>query len=53
MEADLSAALLSGARGLIQEQLDETYGDKDTWLPSHLKPPAHWGVKTDEQSEEH
>jgi hypothetical protein len=49
--ADFSGANLSGARNLIQAQLEGTRGDKDTRLPSNLKPPAHWGVKTDEQGE--
>jgi hypothetical protein len=49
--ANLRSANLSGAI-LTQEQLEETMsGDENTRLPSHLKPPAHWGVKTDEQSE--
>jgi hypothetical protein len=52
--ADLRGADLSGARSLTQAQLDEQgiKGDKDTQLPSPLKPPRHWGVKTDEQNEE-
>jgi hypothetical protein len=49
--ANLRSVNLSGAI-LTQEQLEETRsGDENTRLPSHLKPPAHWGVKTDEQSE--
>jgi uncharacterized protein YjbI with pentapeptide repeats len=55
VEADLSGAYLQGAnlRGAIltQEQLEEATGDENTKLPPHLKPPAHWGVKTDEQIE--
>jgi uncharacterized protein YjbI with pentapeptide repeats len=50
-EADLSGADLSGAEDLTQAQLEETYGDQNTKLPPHLKPPRHWGVKTDEQTE--
>jgi hypothetical protein len=50
--ANLGGAKLEGARRLTQAQLEETTGDETTQLPSHLKPPAHWGVKTDEQSEE-
>jgi hypothetical protein len=50
--ADLSGADLSGARHLTQRQLGLTEGDKSTFLPPPLKPPAHWGVKTDEQPEE-
>jgi len=63
--ADLSGANLSGANlsgailrradlseaNLLEAQLEETTGDENTKLPSHLKPPAHWGVNTDEQSE--
>jgi hypothetical protein len=49
--ADLSAADLSAAYHVIQAQLDETNGDENTRLPPDLKPPAHWGVKTDEQIE--
>jgi hypothetical protein len=55
-DADLSGADLSGAdlleANLNQVQLEETMGDEFTKLPSGLKPPAHWGVKTDEQIEE-
>jgi uncharacterized protein YjbI with pentapeptide repeats len=38
--------------GLAQEDIAEAIGDENTKLPSHLKPPTYWGVKTDEQSEE-
>jgi hypothetical protein len=41
--ANLAEAILEGARNLSQEQLEETDGDLSTQLPSHLKPPAHWG----------
>jgi len=44
-------AELSGG-GLTQKQLDETIGDESTLLPSDLKPPDHWDVKTDKQNEE-
>jgi len=38
---------------LTQEQLEETTGDKKTTrLPDGLEPPAHWGMKTDQQPEE-
>jgi len=49
--ANLSGANLWGAEHLTQEQLEMTTGDDATRLPSDLKPPAHWGVKTDEQIE--
>jgi hypothetical protein len=50
--AHLSRADLSEAVNLTQEQLEATKsGDQYTRLPSRLKPPAHWGVKTDEQIE--
>jgi len=49
--ADLSGADLSGATGLTQTELNKTVGDEYTDLPSPLKPPANWGVKTDEQIE--
>lgn len=49
--AHLEGAHLSGAQ-LAQAQLEETSGDQNTVLPPHLKPPAHWGVKTDVQPEE-
>jgi hypothetical protein len=39
-------------QNLTQEQLEKTYGDATTILPPHLKAPAHWGVKTDEQADE-
>ena len=50
--ADLRGADLSRARGLIQTQSEEAIGDETTALPPNLKPPAHWGEKTDEQPEE-
>jgi hypothetical protein len=50
--ADLSGADLSGAQYLTQEQLEQAKGDKSTQLTLTLNPPAHWGVKTDEQREE-
>jgi len=58
--AKLSSARLSGANlrnadlseaHLTQAQLEETSGNGSTLLPSNLKPPAHWDVKTDEQIE--
>jgi uncharacterized protein YjbI with pentapeptide repeats len=36
---------------VLQAQLEDANGDANTKLPSGLKPPAHWGVKTDEQTE--
>jgi len=38
---------------LTEEQLQEqeVLGDENTKLPFDLKPPAHWGVQTDEQTE--
>jgi Pentapeptide repeats (8 copies) len=48
--ANLTGANLSGAI-LNQAQLEETTGDETIKLPSYLKPPAHWGVKPDEQTE--
>jgi hypothetical protein len=49
--ADIRGADLRGA-DLWGRQLDEIYhGDKYTQLPAGLKPPARWGVKTDEQPE--
>jgi uncharacterized protein YjbI with pentapeptide repeats len=60
--ARLTGAVLSGAvlfevrsflyADLTQEQLEQAEGDENTQLPPHLKPPAHWGVKADEQPEE-
>ena len=49
--ANLSGAYLTGAVNLTQAQLEVTTGDETTQLPADLKPPAHWNVKTDEQSE--
>jgi hypothetical protein len=49
--ADLRGADVSVALHLTQEQLDVAKGDENTKLPPDLKPPAHWGVKTDEQTE--
>jgi hypothetical protein len=48
--ANLSGANLSGAEHLTQEELEEPFGDEHTQLPAGLKLPAHWGVKTDEQT---
>ena len=36
---------------VLQSHLEGTIGDQNTQLPHGLKPPAYWGVKTDEQSE--
>jgi uncharacterized protein YjbI with pentapeptide repeats len=49
--ADLREADLSNAENLTPEQLEGTTGDENTQLPPHLKPPAHWGLMTDEQTE--
>jgi hypothetical protein len=38
--------------GLTQDQIEQAYGDEYTLLPPDLKPPAHWGVKPDKQTEE-
>jgi hypothetical protein len=46
----LRGANLSGAEHLTQEELEEAFGDEHTQLPAGLKLPAHWGVKTDEQT---
>jgi hypothetical protein len=53
-EANLSYAKLDrmSVGNLTQKQLEETIGDENTVLPSHLKPPEHWNVKPDEQPEE-
>jgi hypothetical protein len=32
--------------------LEPATGDENTRLPADLNPPAHWGVKTDEQAKE-
>jgi uncharacterized protein YjbI with pentapeptide repeats len=51
----LLAANFKGANllraDLTQEQLERTRGDENTRLPSNLKSPAHWGVKTVERTE--
>ncbi len=58
---DLSEAILVGATltgadlstaSLTQEELEPATGDENTQLPPDLKPPAHWGVKPDEQAKE-
>jgi len=51
-EANLSGANLSFALNLTQEQLEEAEGDESTQLPAGLKYPMHWGIKSDQQSEE-
>jgi hypothetical protein len=49
--ADLRKAVLREARNLVQAQIEKANGDETTQLPTNLKPPAHWDVKTDEQPE--
>ena len=49
--ASLYGVDLSRTQNLTQEQLEQAEGNKNTKLPPDLKPPAHWGVKTDEQTE--
>jgi hypothetical protein len=49
-EADLTGADLSRAN-LTQEELEQAIGDENTRLPADHNPPAHWGVKTDEQGQ--
>jgi uncharacterized protein YjbI with pentapeptide repeats len=55
-EADLFGADLSGAdlstASLTQEEVEPAIGDENTRLPAELNPPAHWGVKTEEQAKE-
>jgi uncharacterized protein YjbI with pentapeptide repeats len=55
-EADLSGADLCGAdlreASLTQEELEAATGDENTQLPAEINPPAHWGVKTEEQAKE-
>lgn len=41
--ADLRGADLRGANNLIQEQLEQAYGDATTQLPVGLKAAASWG----------
>jgi hypothetical protein len=48
-EADLRGADL---REVFNAQLEETIGDETTQLPNHLKRPAHWSMKSNEQPEE-
>lgn len=49
--ADLSGVDVSETLCLTQERLGGTTARENSQLPPRLKPPAHWGVKTDEQSE--
>src|ERR671911_318543 len=60
-EADLAQAILVGAiltgadlstASLTQEELEAATVDENTRLPADLNPPAHWGVKPDEQAKE-
>jgi hypothetical protein len=44
----ITGANLSEAKNLTQEQLEQAVGDENTQLPSHLKAPKDWNVKTDE-----
>src|ERR671911_294271 len=50
-EANLTRADLTDA-SLTEEELEPATGDENTRLPAELNPPAHWGVKTDEQAKE-
>jgi uncharacterized protein YjbI with pentapeptide repeats len=54
--ADLSGADLSGAdlstASLTQEEVEPAIGDENTQLPPDIKPPAHWGIGTDDQAKE-
>jgi uncharacterized protein YjbI with pentapeptide repeats len=50
-DAKLHGADLRGAKHLTQAQLEVALGDKNTQLPTHLKLPTHWSVKTNEQIE--
>jgi hypothetical protein len=43
--ADLRKAVLREARNLFQEQIEKASGDETTQLPTHLNPPANWGVE--------
>lgn len=45
--ADLRKADLREARNLVQEQIEKANGDETTQLPTYLKRPASWGVRTD------
>jgi len=49
--ADLGGANLFKSVHLSQGQLEGARGDQNTRLPPDLTPPAHWGAKTDEQTE--
>jgi uncharacterized protein YjbI with pentapeptide repeats len=51
-DADLSGAELHRAKNLLQEQLNEAYGDEATELPDYLQRPAHWSKGNEEKPEE-
>jgi hypothetical protein len=55
-QAILVRAILTGAdlstASLTQEELEPATVDENTRLPPDLNPPAHWGVKPDEQAKE-
>jgi uncharacterized protein YjbI with pentapeptide repeats len=51
VDTNLTMANLTGT-GITTAHSRETTGVEYTLLPPHLKPPAHWIVKTDEQIEE-
>ncbi len=44
-DVDLSDAHLSSAKGLTQEQINQTNGNKDMQLPEGLIHPEHWDDK--------
>ncbi len=47
--AHLEGVDLGGAKGLVQEQIDEACGDKGTKLPPGLRRPSHWVSYSEEK----
>lgn len=50
--AYLEGANLRDAKGLTQDQIEETFGDDYTILPEGINPPKSWSVSTDESAED-
>ncbi len=47
-EAYLQRADLRGARNLIQDQIEQAFGDENTTLPEGIDRPKSWIIRTDE-----
>lgn len=56
-DAELQGAELRPAKNIIQEEIEQAYGDESTRLPNNLQRPEHWKASkennaSDEETEE-